>query len=264
MGKLLGLPLDASAHGAEVDHLIVLVHYLMFALLVGWGIFFVFTLYRFRARRQPIADYVGVRSHTSSYLEAGVAIAEVILLVGFSIPAWSRWIDLPGPEAGALEVRVVAEQFAWNVHYPGPDGKFGKSDARRMGSENPLGLDRQGDPAAADDVTTINQLHLPVDRPVIVRLSTKDVIHSFGLPVMRVKQDAIPGQEIPVWFTPKRTNQGERWEIACAQLCGLGHFRMRGFLTVHEPAEFEAWLAAEAPTPPAAAPVPEVAQPTTS
>ena len=108
-----------------------------------------------------------------------------------------------------------------------------------------------------DDLLSVNQLHLPVNRPVTVQLGTKDVIHSFSLPVMRVKQDAIPGQLIPVHFTAKEATPAEAefpkcavektcWEIGCAQLCGLGHYRMRGFLIVHEEGGFEAWLAEKA------------------
>jgi cytochrome c oxidase subunit 2 len=155
------------------------------------------------------------------------------------------------PEREALVVRVTAEQFAWNVHYPGPDGVFGRTDIQLLDvSANPLGLDRS-DPAAADDVTTLNQLHLPVNRPVIVRLRSKDVIHSFGVPELRVKQDAIPGLTIPLWFVPTVTTAEMRalkgddafqYEIACAQLCGLGHAAMRGFVTVHPAAEFQQWL----------------------
>ncbi len=134
-------------------------------------------------------------------------------------------------------VRVVAEQFAWNIHYPGPDGKFGRTDIKLVSADNPLGLDRT-DPNAKDDITTINQLNLPTDRPVLVHLSSKDVIHSFGLYEMRVKQDAIPGMSIPVWFIPNRIGE---YEIACSQLCGLGHFRMRGFITIQSAADFKKW-----------------------
>ena len=136
-------------------------------------------------------------------------------------------------------VRVVGTQFAWNIQYPGPDGKFGRTDIKLVGSDNPLGLDRS-DPAAKDDITTINQLNLPVDRPVLVHLSSMDVIHSFGLYEMRVKQDAIPGIQIPVWFIPNRIGE---YEIACSQLCGLGHFRMRGFVNIKTEADFQKWLA---------------------
>ena len=116
--------------------------------------------------------------------------------------------------------------------------KFGRTDIKFVSADNPLGLDRT-DPAGKDDVTTINQLNLPVDRPVLVHLSSKDVIHSFGLYEMRVKQDAIPGLQIPVWFVPNRIGD---YEIACSQLCGLGHFRMRGFVTVQSQADFSKWF----------------------
>jgi cytochrome c oxidase subunit 2 len=171
-----------------------------------------------------------------------VLAAEIVLLAYFSIPAWSARVDAFPSEQQSTVVRVVAEQFAWNVHYPGADGRFGRTDLALLGPSNPLGLDRN-DPAAGDDITTINQLNLPVNRPVIVHLSSKDVIHSFALPQMRVKQDAIPGIAQPVWFTPTETGA---WEIPCSQLCGLGHYRMRGFYTVQSADQYAAWLAAEA------------------
>jgi cytochrome c oxidase subunit 2 len=156
------------------------------------------------------------------------------------------------PESEALVVEVTGEQFAWNVHYAGADGKFGRTDIKMIDLQsNPLGLDRD-DPAAKDDVTTVNQLYLPVNRPIIVRLRSKDVIHSFNVPQMRVKQDAVPGFTIPIWFVPNvttaemRTRLGNpefQYEIACAQLCGLGHSRMRAFVTVLGADEFQKWLA---------------------
>src|SRR5437667_11208640 len=106
-------------------------------------------------------------------------------------------------------------------------------------SDNLIGLDRR-DPNAKDDIVTSNQLNLPVDRPVLVHLSSQDVIHSFGLYEMRVKQDVIPGLSIPVWFIPNRIGQ---YEIACSQLCGLGHFRMRGFVTIQSAADSQKWFA---------------------
>jgi cytochrome c oxidase subunit II len=146
---------------------------------------------------------------------------------------------------------VTGEQFAWNVRYAGPDGKFGKTDIKFLDvSDNPLGIDRS-DPDAKDDVTTLNQLYLPVNKPIIVKLRSKDVIHSFNVPEFRVKQDAIPGLTIPIWFIPNvttaemraRTNNQEfQYEIACAQLCGLGHYRMRAFVTVLAADEFTKWM----------------------
>jgi len=141
-------------------------------------------------------------------------------------------------ESEALVVRVVAEQFSWNIHYPGPDGKFGRTDIKLMAADNPLGLDKN-DPDAKDDVTTINQLNVPVDRPVLIHLSSKDVIHSFGVYELRVKQDAIPGIDTPVWFTPTRPGE---YEVTCSQLCGLGHYRMRSYVTVQTADAFRQWL----------------------
>jgi cytochrome c oxidase subunit 2 len=198
-----------------------------------------------------VAQYAGVKSHASSYLEVGVAVVEGILLVGFSIPLWAARVDHVPAESEALVVEVTAEQFAWNIHYAGPDRVFGRADIKLLDLQsNPLGIDRS-DPAAKDDVTTLNQLYLPANRPIIVRLRSKDVIHSFNLPEFRVKQDAIPGFTIPIWFTPDvttaemrtRTGNSEfQYEIACAQLCGLGHYRMRGFVTVLSAEEFQKWM----------------------
>ncbi len=134
---------------------------------------------------------------------------------------------------------MVAEQYAWNVHYPGDDGRFGRTRNDLISPENALGLDRS-DPDARDDVAAVNELHMPVNVPVIVYLTSKDVVHSFTLPQMRVKQDAIPGSVQVVWFTPTRTGD---WEVVCSQLCGLAHYRMRGLYTVQSDADFRAWLA---------------------
>ncbi|TAK51521.1 MAG: hypothetical protein EPO24_15780 [Bacteroidetes bacterium] len=213
MEEFLGLPPIASEHGAEVDSLIVIIHYLMFALFIGWGLFYLYTLVRFRKSRNPVANYVGVKSHVSSYLEVAVAIFEVILLVAFSIPMWTKRVDAFPNESSSTVVRIVAEQFAWNIHYPGADGKFGKTSISLVNADNPLGLDRE-DPAAKDDIVTINQLNVPVNKPVIVHLSSKDVIHSLNLPFMRTKQDAIPGLNIPLWFTPTQTTEQLRKELA--------------------------------------------------
>jgi cytochrome c oxidase subunit 2 len=242
MLEYLGLPVQASTHAAEIDHMIVLVHWLMLVLFVGWGAFFVFVLFRFRKGAHPKANYEGAHGKLAKGIEIGVAIVEVILLVFYAIPSWATRVSAFPDESEAVVVRVTAEQFAWQIHYPGADGQFGRRDITLISSDNPLGLDRR-DGAAKDDLLTTNQLNLPVDRPVLVHLASKDVIHSFGLFEMRVKQDAIPGMEIPVWFIPNRVGQ---YEIACSQLCGIGHFRMRGFLTVQSDADFRTFLAEEA------------------
>jgi cytochrome c oxidase subunit 2 len=230
-------PIQASTHAAEVDHMTILVHWLMLVLFIGWGCFFLFVLFRFRKSANPKASYTGAHGKIAKSSEVAVAIIEIALLVFYAIPAWATRVKAFPAESEATVVRVVAEQFAWNIHYPGPDRKFGRTDVKLVSADNPLGLDRT-DPDAKDDIATINQLNLPTDRPVLVHLSSKDVIHSFGLYEMRVKQDAIPGMSIPVWFIPNRVGE---YEIACSQLCGLGHFRMRGFVTIQTAADYQKW-----------------------
>jgi len=303
MRDFLQLPIDASENGPYVDQIIILMHWLMLLLFVVWGVYFVYCLIRFRSGRNPKADHAGVKTHASSYLEIAVALFEGVILIGFAIPIWSDVVIAFPSEQEATVVHVVAEQFAWNVHYPGADGQFGRRDIRLVSAENPLGLDRE-DPLAKDDITTINQLTLPFNKKILVYLSSKDVIHCFSIPLLRVKQDVIPGQQIPVWFRATMTNdeiraektktfdltqgipkelefriavgdygdvvdgdlltmdvleglrdagvhelkatQDTPMEIACAQLCGLGHYRMRGTVTILPEAEYQAWLDEEA------------------
>lgn len=242
MGELLGLPVQASSHAAEIDQIIILIHYLMFILFIGWGIYFVWVLIRYRAAANPVADYAGVKSHTSSYLEIAVAVIEAVLLVGFAIPAWADRVNEVPPEGDATVIHIIAKQFEWHAVYAGPDGRFGRRDASLISPTNAIGLDRS-DPAGADDIYTINDVAFPVNKPVIVYLSSLDVIHSLGIAEMRVKQDAIPGMEIPMWWVPTLTGE---FEINCSQLCGLGHYRMRAAVHSMPEADYDVWIAEQA------------------
>ena len=251
MTNWLGFPPLASAHGGQIDSMNGWMHVFMFVLFIGWGAFIAYCLIRFRQSRHPVADHTGVTSHLSTYSEIAVLVIEMVFLFAFSIPLWAARVDHRPAESEALVVQVTGEQFAWNVRYAGPDGVFGRTDIKLIDSQdNSLGLDR-ADPASKDDVVTLNQLYLPVNKPIIIKLRSKDVIHSFGVPEFRVKQDAIPGLTIPIWFVPTvttaqmRTQTGNpefQYEIACAQLCGLAHYRMRGFVTVLGAAEFQKWM----------------------
>ena len=232
------LPIDISTHGAEIDKLIIVIHVFMAVLFVGWLSFFVYVLFRFRAQPGQKAHYHTKHFKLPTYVEIVVAITEVILLVAFTFPIWHHVRNDFPPADKAFNVHVIAEQFAWNIHYPGKDGIFGRRDIKLVSPSNPIGLDNE-DVAAKDDLVSINQLHIPINEPVVADLSSKDVIHSFSLPVMRVKQDVIPGQKIKVWFQAKETGD---FEIACAQLCGLGHYRMRGFFSVETREKFDAWF----------------------
>lgn len=253
------LPPVASDHGPGLDRVTLWVHVLMAVLFLAWSTVFFYSLWRFRASRRngrPESSRPGKKLPTA--VEVFIVVSEAAILLGLSIPLFSaRLGEKVGEDADAVEVRIVSQQYAWNVHYPGPDGEFGATAPERVDEEtNPVGLDRD-DPRAADDVVLVNQLHLPVDRVAVLRLTSKDVIHAFSVVEMRVKRDAIPGSVATVTFRPTVTSEemGRRlgwadpssfvYEIACAQLCGLGHSRMRGFLTVHTQVSYDAWMATE-------------------
>jgi cytochrome c oxidase subunit 2 len=254
INKALGMVPNASEHGYLVDHMLEACHWFMTALFVGWSIYFLYTIWRFHRSRNPKADYHGVQSKASAHLEFSVVLIEAVLLLGFGLPLWGKRVtgDQFPAASDAIRVHAVAEQFAWNFHYPGPDGIFGRQRPDLIGGSNPLGLD-PNDPAGKDDLISKNELHLLNQKPAIIEITSKDVIHGFQLQHMRISQDAIPGSRIPVWFRPVRAGE---YELVCSQLCGAGHFAMRALLKVDDKAEFEAWQKEQTDLqhPPAAAP----------
>jgi len=249
MEKLLGIPPVASEQGHAIDNLIIYMHWLMIALFVGWFAYFVYVLFRFRRSRNPRADYVGVKNHASSYIEVAVAVVEFVLLFGLAIPFWAHATDKFPKESDATVVQVVAEQFNWNFRFPGKDGVFGKQDMRFVSDLNKFGVDPNS-PEGKDDVQTLNEMHVPLVknpdgkyRPVMVYISSKDVVHSFKIISMRVCQDAIPGMRIPIWFRPEQPGV---FQINCAQLCGNGHSNMtQGRLVVESQEAFDKWVASK-------------------
>jgi len=213
-GRLIGMPDNYSAHGSDVDHLIDVIQWFMIALFIGWTIFFLFTIIRFHHTRNPKADYHGVKNHLSSHLEIGVIIVEAV-----------------------LRVRAIGYQFGWKYHYAGADGKFGRIDRSTISELGDACLDKD-DPNGFDDFVTTT-LKLPVGRPAIVNITSTDVIHNYAIIPMRIQQDAIPGVDIPMWFTPVREIETT---VVCAQLCGNGHANMKGKLEVVKAAAFDKWL----------------------
>jgi cytochrome c oxidase subunit II len=233
------MPHDASAQGHGVDELIIYVHILMGILFVGWIGYFFYVIMRFHKSRNPKADYVGVKSHASTYVEGIVAVFEAVLLIGFAIPVWSSAVDKFPSEKDSTVIKVIAQQFQWNGWYPGPHGKFCANSETNISVDNPFGLDKK-DPNFKENFFVAKDLVVPVNKPVICYISSLDVIHCFAVKPMRVTQDAIPGMVFPAHFTPKELGT---YQINCAQLCGMGHYTMRGTIKVVPQTDYDKWVA---------------------
>lgn len=233
------LPELASVHGVDIDRVFIVTLIITGVLFILLQLMLAYFSFRYREQRGKRARYwIQPRLEKRFALVAGLIIFGVdILIFALGESQWFKAWGAAPPDAEIVE--VTGEQFMWNFRYPGADQSFGQTDPRLISTTNPLGID-PNDPAGKDDVLSINQLHLPEDKPVRLQLRAKDVIHSLFLPNFRVKQDAVPGMKIEIWFQPAKAGQ---YEIACAQLCGLGHYRMRAYLTVEPEAEFEKWLA---------------------
>jgi len=197
---------------------------------LGWAVF------RYKDRGRA-ASY----SHGNNKMEAIWTVATTIIFFTLNIMGQAVWADLhlSTPDPQALQIEVVGQQFAWNIHYPGPDGKFGRTSAKEISdsSGNPLGL-LESDPAGSDDLV-VPTMAVPVNREVQLLLRAKDVTHSFFVRELRFKQDAVPGMVIPVHFT---ANKIGKYEIICAELCGLGHYKMKSYLEVLSQEDFDKWI----------------------
>jgi cytochrome c oxidase subunit 2 len=240
LGARRYLPPVASQHGVGIDQMLI---YLLVTtgtlVLVGHLVLGYVILRSSRAKSAhstlPSAKAQRMWSVVPAIVMTLVAEGGVLVI---GMPVFAQ-LYTEEPPSDAVVIEVTAEQFTWNVRYPGADGEFGPTDPARISAENPLGIDLD-DPRSADDIQELAVMYVPVNRPVRIRLRAKDVLHSFYLPFHRIKQDAVPGMTIDVWFIP--TREGE-FDLACAELCGFGHYQMRGFLNVVSEEEFDRWLA---------------------
>jgi len=196
-------------------------------------------IWRFRYREGAQGSYWHESHKVEMVWTLGTAV--VLLPIVFSgLALWTRVQAAPPDDA--IVVEAVGAQFQWDFRYPGADGRFGAFRPELYSLSNSLGVDPE-DAAAADDFFRTNQLVLPVNRPAHIRLRSKDLQHAFFLPNFRVKQDLVPGMATSVTFTPVKVGE---YEIACAELCGLGHYRMRAFLSVMSEADYQNWLSEQA------------------
>ncbi len=236
------LPPVASAHGEGVDGVIRYLLLATGAVLVIGTLVFVGFLWRYGRGRPTEAPTTSAKAERWWTLVPVLGMALIaeggVLLKG--LPVWEQ---VYGPVPGdAVLVEVNAQQFEWLTRYPGNDGEFGRTDPALIdATANPLGLD-PADPAAADDVVLRRALHVQAGRATLVRLRSRDVLHSFTIPAFRVKQDVVPGMAVSTQFVPTRPGA---YEMGCAELCGMGHYQMGGRVVVHTPEDFQAWLGAQ-------------------
>jgi cytochrome c oxidase subunit 2 len=237
VGKWWWFPPVISDHGirmdAQFDRTLIVVGIAFTAAQVALGYF----VFRYTSSRKGEAVY----THGSSKLEATWTIITAVVFVSLSLLGQKVWAELHFRDAppDAINIEVTSQQFAWNFRYPGPDGQFGRTNPRLVDDSagNPLGID-DTDPASRDDIVT-STLTIPVNKPVRLTLRSKDVIHSFFVPVLRLKQDAVPGMAVNIHFVANHTG---RYEVACAELCGLGHYKMKTFVDVVSEEDFNKFL----------------------
>ncbi len=216
------LPEGVSTFAADIDRIYYLILGITATAFVIVEVTLVWFMFRYRARPGRKAHYTH-GSMRAEVLWTAVPAVVVILIGILSGGVWNRIRGRDSIPAGALSIAVQAKQFEWNATYPGQDGEFD----------------------TADDFTVRNRLRIPVNTPVVVYLTSEDVIHSFFIQAFRVKQDVVPGMRIPVWF--EATAIGD-YALACAELCGNGHTTMGGTITVMPRSEYDEWLVERHPT----------------
>ncbi|MBI1742552.1 cytochrome c oxidase subunit II [Candidatus Acetothermia bacterium] len=230
-----GLPELASNWGS-IDSMIIVTTIVTMIAFIAVNAVMAYFIYRYRHRDGRRAVYL-VNDHRLEKILIIVTSIGIVFLLAPGLFVYSSFIQ---PPADALKLEVVSQQWAWAYRYPGADGKLGRSNIRFIDAKNSLGVDLK-DPAGQDDVAISagGTLHLPVNKPVELELRAKDVLHSFYVPQFRVKMDTVPGGITRLWFTP---NKAGTFEVLCAELCGIGHYKMKSSVIVESEEEFQKWL----------------------
>jgi cytochrome c oxidase subunit 2 len=229
-----------ASNWGYVDNTILVTFWITGVVFVAVVLFTVYCVVRYRYRPDRRAEYEPENSKLEIWL-TGLTTVGVAGLLAPGLFVWNQYVSVP---EDAAEVEALGSQWAWTYRFPGEDGVMGTTDIRNMSDENPFGLNLD-DPNGQDDVLIEDsEVHLPLDQPVKFLLRSVDVLHDFYVPQFRAKMDIVPGMVTFFWITPIRTGT---FDAMCFELCGTGHYAMRGLVVVEEQAEFEAWLA-EQPT----------------
>ena len=235
-----------ASNWGSIDGLLDLTLLITGGFFVVLNLFLAWTLWRYRHR--PGDHALSLRANRAAYgpdnkrLERLLIVGTTVGIAALLAPGLLVYAEYVTPPSDALVMEVLGQQWKWSYRFPGADGRFGGVDPRFVSATNPLGLDPK-DAAGVDDLlVTGNEVHLPLGRPVKVLLRSNDVLHDFYVPPFRARMNIVPGTVTSFWFTPTQTG---RFEALCAQLCGVGHHNMRGFVVVEPPAAFERWLAAQ-------------------
>ena len=251
-GTILGVP--ASNHGVLVDRMLYVTLGITFIVFVGTQIALFWFAYKYQESDERKAYYFP-HNNKLEFIWTIIPAITLTVLVGFGIFYWFK-ITGPAPK-DAMVVEVTGKQFGWMFRYPGADGELGKKYFKNVNAAtgNPLGQ-LWDDPANQDDIFVEQEMHLVVNKPVQLVIGSQDVIHDVGLAHFRLKMDAVPGTPTTMWFTPTYTtkemkektgNPDFTYEISCDQMCGKGHWSMRGTIIVETQEEFDAWMASKKP-----------------
>lgn len=209
------LPIDVSTHGHQIDHLWTFILVLTGLVFIATEVVLFWFMWKYDGARNAERVKFTHGNHNLEMVWTVVPAATLLFIAIYQMNTWAQ-VKIEKPPMPPT-VEVTARQFEWRLRYPGPDGKIGTQD----------------------DIHAVNDLHLPVNEEILVSLKSMDVLHSFFLPNLRVKQDAVPGSNIPVWFRATETGQ---YDLVCAELCGWGHYKMKGRVTIESREKFDAWL----------------------
>jgi len=224
-----------ASNWGSIDDTIELTFYITGFVFVAVNLFLAYAIYRYRYSADRRSQYQPENKKLEIWLTVVTAIGVAVMLA----PGLFVWADFVTVPEDADEIEVVGEQWRWSYRLPGKDGKLGKVDSRFIGPRNPFGMSPADEAGLDDLLISTNELHLPIDRPVKLNLRSKDVLHDFAVAEFRVKMDLVPGMVTYLWLTPTRTG---KFDILCMELCGIGHFTMRGYVVVDEQADYDIWL----------------------